>query len=424
MVASCRVWSVTVVILAMDPMVRSRRGAAAQGEPETEATGAQLERDYQTALGQADPGMNPREVVTSVVPGEASPGTLEQGGAGGGVESLPLPTASPFHSERVRDQVELLRKRPADLDFEQARIEAERLGPSGALEPDYSTAFGTNPDVGPRVARVEAVGPSAGTASEAAVTGSGSGPVPGVRLVSVDKAGPESGLQSGSVEGVFTSPEDDTPELLPDNDRTARLEQVVSQLIEENRSLRRRVEQAEWRSHSSYHSGTPGEAAMMSPVSFAVNEGHAAFQPFSPSQDLSRYVAGPPRGLSSGFAGFQGPTRLEGLGAMAGEVDQSLQHSQIGARPPDQARVPNQSLLSIEDRSKGYGVSEVASVPSPPVPLAPPSVPGGKAGGCGVGLDGDRTQTMREFTSCAAQSGIGTQGGSGYYTPRSGGYWH
>ncbi|CAE7693837.1 unnamed protein product, partial [Symbiodinium necroappetens] len=258
----------------MDPMVRSRRGASAQGEPETEATGAQLERDYQTALGQADPGMNPREVVTSVVPGEASPGTLEQGGAGGGVESLPLPTASPFHSERVRDQVELLRKRPADLDYEQARVEAERLGPSGVLEPDYSTAFGTNPDVGPRVARVEAVGPSVGTASEAAVTGSGSGPIPGVRPVPVDKAGPESGLQSGIIEGVFTSPEDDTPELLPDNDRTARLEQVVSQLVEENRSLRRRVEQAEWRSHSSYHSGTPGEAAMTSPVSFAVNEGH------------------------------------------------------------------------------------------------------------------------------------------------------
>ena len=127
MIASCRVWSVTVVILAMDPMVRSRRGASAQGEPETEATGAHLERDYQTALGQADPRMNPREVVT--VPREASPGTLEQGGAGGGVESLPLPTASPFHSERVRDQVELLRKRPADLDYEQARVEAELLAP-------------------------------------------------------------------------------------------------------------------------------------------------------------------------------------------------------------------------------------------------------------------------------------------------------
>ena len=91
---------------------------------------------------------------------------------------------------------------------------------------------------------MEAVGPSAGTVSEAAVTGSGSGPIPGVGPVSVDKAGPESGLQSGIIEGVFTSPEDDTPELLPDNDGTARLEQVVLQLIEENRSLRRRVEQA------------------------------------------------------------------------------------------------------------------------------------------------------------------------------------
>ena len=146
---------------------------------------------------------------------------------------------------------------------------------------------------------------------------------------------------------------------------------------------------------------------MMSPVSFAVNEGHAAFQPFSPRQDLSRYVASPPVGLSGGFAGFQGPTRFEGLGAMVGEVDQSQQHSQIGARPPDQARVPNQTLLSIEDRSRGYGVSEVASVPRPPVPVAPPSGAVGTAGGYGVGLDGDRTQTMREFTSSVAQSGAG-----------------
>ena len=82
---------------------------------------------------------------------------MESGGGGGGVDPRPPPTTSPFHSEKAREEVELLRRRPAALDLEQARMEAERVmtstakahGASG-LEPDYSAAFGGNSGVGPR----------------------------------------------------------------------------------------------------------------------------------------------------------------------------------------------------------------------------------------------------------------------------------
>ena len=53
-----------------------------------------------------------------------SPGMLERGLAG--------PTASPFHSDKVRDEVELLRRRPTTLD---ADAEALRQGrPEGYQE--------------------------------------------------------------------------------------------------------------------------------------------------------------------------------------------------------------------------------------------------------------------------------------------------
>ena len=316
----------------MDPMVRSRRGTASQGEPG--ATGAcsdRLEREYSAALSQADPGMNPQVLSPAspgmnpqvlshadlgkgsqgggnqVVPGEASPNTLEQGGAGGGGDPLPLPTASPFHSIRIQEEVELIRRRPVGLGIEQARLEAEKVDPGSGLEPNYSLAFGGSSEVGPRVARVEAAGPTGGVWPEAASTGPEGEISSTVAPVLDDKAGLAPGHPSGLLVQGQDSPEDETPELLPDSDRTSRLEQVVSQLIDENRSLKRRVEQAEWRSQSSWHSGTPGEAVMASPMSFAVEGGPRFGEPVQPWSELGRFIGFPPNSLEgASSANFPG----------------------------------------------------------------------------------------------------------------------
>ena len=127
--------------------------------------------------------------------------------------------------------------------------------------------------------------PVSGTTAGAALAGSGDGSTPAVAQVSEEKAGAVSGLQPDVAEDGLEQLDDDAPEMLPDNERTARLEQVVSQIIEENRSLKRRTKPAEWRSHSSWHGRTPGEVAVMSPVSFVVNDGHGIFSPVSPSHD-------------------------------------------------------------------------------------------------------------------------------------------
>ena len=70
-----------------------------------------------------------------------SPSTLERGmvettmstdrGVGG-------PTASPFHSEKIRSEVELLRRRPRTLDADGEALRKERSALEGSLkEPDY-----------------------------------------------------------------------------------------------------------------------------------------------------------------------------------------------------------------------------------------------------------------------------------------------
>ena len=136
----------------MDPLVRSRRGANNQGEPV--ATGSQLEREYAAALSQADPGREFQGAVGLTVAGEASPGTMEQGGA----EPLPLLTASPFHSQRIHEEV----------------------------------ASGSG--VGPRVARVEATDSGLGMSQGAMAVGE-SGPFAPAAASGLDvKSGQESGL--------------------------------------------------------------------------------------------------------------------------------------------------------------------------------------------------------------------------------------
>ncbi|CAE7255929.1 unnamed protein product, partial [Symbiodinium microadriaticum] len=138
--------------------------------------------------------------------GEVSPGTLESGGAAGEGERDNLPVANPFHSERVRTEVELIRSRPSTLDAEAARLGMEvnetALGDlglqAGEQEPDYSASFAAEEP--PRVARVE----------------------------------PSSELDRGLVAGAPVG--DDSRELIPaEGDRIQRMESLLEQAPEEKR---------------------------------------------------------------------------------------------------------------------------------------------------------------------------------------------
>ena len=262
----------------MDTVSRRRRSQPA-GELEAEAAARDLA--YQTALSQ--PGIT-GEVPGGICAGEASPGTLESGGIVGQSGSEQLPVANPFHSERVKQEVNLIRSRPTTLDTDAARFHGEvdeaALGDSwtgGVGEPDYSAMMGqpTTEREAPRVARVE---PSA-AGQPASVVGNA---VEGDTRLSGSKPGmmPESGMRVREERtGGETDPHlaveepeagrvDDPRELIPASaDRLTRVEMLLTQVLEENQVLRRQI-QAE--SHSSYHSTRTPADLSLSPMSFGL----------------------------------------------------------------------------------------------------------------------------------------------------------
>eukprot|EP00439_Symbiodinium_sp_Y106_P048574 s2272_g6.t1 len=146
----------------MDPVSRRRRG---QRSEEPVIPDQDRDFEYQAALSQANPSSFSPSSAFNV---EASPGTLEAGvtARGGQPEPEQGLVASPFHSDKVRMEVNLIKTRPTTLDADASKLRAEyddaALGSSVAqgtsLEPDYSL-LGAGDQVfgGPRVARVKAV---------------------------------------------------------------------------------------------------------------------------------------------------------------------------------------------------------------------------------------------------------------------------
>ncbi|CAE7560008.1 RE1 [Symbiodinium sp. CCMP2456] len=264
----------------MDTVSRRRRVA---GGSDSEATAAARESEFTAALGQA--GSDGLEAV-GFQGGDASPGTLESGGAPGLTGTGPLPVANPFHSERVRTEVELIRHRPATLDEDGSRIRfegnEEELGDTtwtgGHGEPDYGAQV-RGAEEQPRVARVEAVPAGSlpqefGIGLETRVTGpeeaeeGAGGLAPGFQKTAVRQA-------------VRTEPElamsEDTRELIPaladPGDRLARVERMLGQMIQENQALRQQIKSE---SQSSFHSArTPGDFPS-SPVSFGYGPHYSA----------------------------------------------------------------------------------------------------------------------------------------------------
>ena len=100
---------------AMDRMMRNRGQAGSARDLDQEADTAEV--NYETALSQTLGGGGIAQGRTGPLQGDASPGTLEQGG-------VSLPVASPFHSERIQTEVELLRRRPVTLDQDAQRVGA------------------------------------------------------------------------------------------------------------------------------------------------------------------------------------------------------------------------------------------------------------------------------------------------------------
>ena len=141
---------------AMDRMMRNRGQAGSTRDSDHEAHAT--EPNYEAALGQTSGGSGVAAGRTTSFQGDASPGTLEQGG-------VALPVASPFHSERVQTEVELLRLRPVTLDQDAQRVgaNAEDIG----LGEDFSGVRSREPpyeqespleESQVRVARLEQVG--------------------------------------------------------------------------------------------------------------------------------------------------------------------------------------------------------------------------------------------------------------------------
>ncbi|CAE7887157.1 GIP, partial [Symbiodinium necroappetens] len=295
----------------MDTLTRKRRGAGVS-EPE-EASGA-AEREYETALSQAEPktgsgGSVSGTLLNGVAGGDASPGTLESGEARAREQAYPFPSASPFHSDRVKAEVELIRTRPVSLDEDARKFTKEyddaALGDAaGTLqqEPDYAALTGDHGVVrdAPRVARVE---PSSGDqgvirgAEEpflaAPTSGSGSAPrgPAGLGLTEPQASTVEIEEAAGG--------DEDVRELIPAEDRFERMEALLLQVVEENRSLKRRLDQQiESRSHSSYHSGVATADQAFSPATFGPRV-DASVQQFMP-------VDFPGQGgmMGSGFMGL------------------------------------------------------------------------------------------------------------------------
>ncbi|CAE7203184.1 GIP, partial [Symbiodinium sp. CCMP2456] len=136
-------------------------------------------------------------------------------------------------------RVALRRSRPSTLD----------IATKGLLEPDYDMAFGTEnrASVGPRVARVETVREDLpGIAGD--FQGAPSQEVKQEALGSRRSTGAaaEALIEDEGVQRPAEAPEDGGPELTPaDEDRLGRMERLLVSMMEENKALKRKLEQTE-----------------------------------------------------------------------------------------------------------------------------------------------------------------------------------
>ena len=447
----------------MEALTRKRRTGVAA---DLEGASLNLDSEYITALSQPEareaPASGPRPGPgNGEYMGEASPGALEASEAQGSAPGVPLIQANPFHSDKVKMEVELALNRPASLDKEALRLGLDTS--EEGLEPDYAAAFGNptdsgtrvasmdaghghhseyvaasgNPtDSGARVARVEAGQGCSATAAEPHVA-PGLDPLGSLMgLQGEVKSGPAGVQPTGWSQGPA---QDDTRELVPDKGISSQVEPLLTQVMEENRTLRKRLEQVELRSHSSWHSGQGEGAAGLSPVSFTVEGGQRFLDPVQQWSSLGRFVGsqlGAPYGAPS--INLSGPqASLGGHMGVSGE-QQSLEGTrapelQVGGPgfPSVQGFGPSElqggaglagvnrfDLVPFVQRelpsaSYGTGVRSdpVAAVSPPPLPIAAPAVRQDSS----VAMP----QSVRQFAPSSGVEASGLGQGVGFHTPRS-----
>ena len=121
----------------METLDRRRRRGSAGGDP-SEAGSAHPSLESETALSHGPVSYAPDHMPapsgsraifpTGRGPLEGSPGAMESGLVARQAGALAGPIASPFHSERVQNEVQLQRFRPATLDEDGRRMGASFEG--------------------------------------------------------------------------------------------------------------------------------------------------------------------------------------------------------------------------------------------------------------------------------------------------------
>ena len=448
----------------MDALTRKRRSGLL-----TEREDSSLhDGDYIAALSQPEASEVPAagtqgEPAGGNRVGESSPGTLEAGEAQGPT-GPPYLQANPFHSDKIKAEVELARNRPETLDNEAARLGLDSR--EEVLEPDYSAAFGIPVDSGTRVARVEAgqgsridhsaasgIPADSGARVARVEAGQGSMPatveqhvVPGLEasVSGMGQRGQDEELKvlHGGVPpgGLSQGPlPEDTRELVPDKGLSSQVEMLLTQVMEENRALRRRLEQVELHSHSSWHSGVQGEGGLtMSPVSFAVEGSQRFREPVQSWSSLGRFVGCPSEGpVGTASINVPGPAAAVDVGYTSSLNVSGEQLFPVGPRPPEPlgrglgSSSAGISGLSVGSRALGFQGSEGLEMvpleesrslrvtpgarpitPPPPLPIAAPVV---RRDSVAAG-----PQSMRQFAISAGIEASGLGQGQGFYAPRSG----
>ncbi|CAE7427987.1 GIP [Symbiodinium sp. CCMP2592] len=413
---------------AMDPLSRRRRASGA-GEPDD----GMSEEEYRAALSQGGPAAGPVRGTGSVslngiLPGEASPGTLESGEAKMQVAGEPattsavdehLPVANPFHSEKVRTEVELIRNRPTSLDDDGRRLrvdpDAPTLGetrPGDDGEPNYAAALGGGEGFreAPRVARVDV------TAGSPRATGNMAATFPGGAPQETSLSAPPRvyKAEESAVDELGPDPfgPEDARELIPasDSDRLGRLESLLVQVVAENKSLKRRLE-IESRSHSSWHSGiaAPEWGSGAVPESFSP----ATFGPRSGSAVQAFLASDFPGHEGRGLGGCNvGPTPVTEGGLMRGP------HSGMGH--PAGASLMELEAQSFASYSLGLPrapVEGTCRLPPPPLPLPPLTPQSACVGSTAITPE---PQTMRQFTEQVRARELAGQELLSFHTPRGG----
>ena len=411
---------------AMDSLTRKRRGA---GPSEAEKSSVAREQAYAAALSQAEAsgvsGAGTSAAPASGAPGEASPGTLESGEAVRRGETTELPTANPFYSEHAKAEIELIRNRPAALSEEGLRsardYDEAALGdaaPRFVGEPNYESmgAFqGSNPEV-PRVARVELMAeepgqshsPGASTGGTAFQEGAaqpakqqGNWEVPPIAQAESSRTG-----EIPRDREVLEQPED-SQELIPaESERLGRVEDLLVRVIEENRQLKRRLEQTESRSTGSWHSGVAHPEAAFSPATFGPR----------PGVDVQQF-------LVSDFSGQAGcGLSGQGLKVMGVGYESSFPGSPHSWPGQVQGMIPGNlggsglGPCSMGLAWRGSEQSRQEQVSPLPLPAPPSTIISGTR--TEAQTLGEGPQSMRQFTEEAIANQRGLQQNSGFQTPR------